>query len=430
MIELIKSFTKEQRRVLFLSSLGGVIEFYDFIIYIFLAPSIEKIFFADNSSYVATLKTMAIFSIGYLLRPLGGVIFSHFGDRYGRKVVFLLTVIFMAVPSFAIGLLPTTAQIGVAAPILLLIFRIMQGLALGGEIPAAITFVSEHIPNQKRAFALSTLFFGINSGLLLGSLTIAMMTSVLSEDGVLAYGWRIPFLIGGFFGMVSIFLRRYLHETSAFTALRLEDLHRVPLITLMRFSYKKVLQGMLIVSIGSVSVFLFLYWPQYLNQYMHYPFAELMRINTAGTLVMNISILIGGLLSDKLGHRRLYLIGSAVIITLTYPLFILFNLQNMTLVITSYMIFSILFGFIPGTYSAILSNLFPTSIRYSGIAMSYNLAYAIFGGLSPVICTIAIHMLDNVLAPAFYVTTIAIFAWLACCVGMKTKTIETTVAWV
>src|SRR3990167_6808244 len=190
-------FTKQQKKVLLLSSLGGVLEYYDFIIYIFLAPFIEKIFFAESTSYVATLKTLAIFSVGYLIRPLGGIVFSHFGDRYGRKVVFLLTVIFMAVPSFAIGLLPTTAQIGMAAPLLLLACRMMQGLALGGEIPAAITFVSEHVAETRRGFALATLFFGINMGLLLGSLITTIMTSALSNADVLAFGWRIPFIIGG-----------------------------------------------------------------------------------------------------------------------------------------------------------------------------------------------------------------------------------------
>lgn len=409
-----QAFSKEQKRVLFLSSLGGVLEFYDFIIYIFLAPYIEKIFFADNSAYIATLKTLAIFSIGYLLRPLGGILFSHFGDRYGRKVVFLLTVVCMALPSFAMGLLPTTAQIGAGAPLLLLFFRMLQGLALGGEIPASITFVAEHVAVSRRGFALSILFFGINFGLLIGSFVTTIMTSVLTPDQVLAFGWRIPFLLGGLFGLIAIYLRRYLHETAAFTSLQQHDLERVPVITLFRYSAMNVLRGVFLVSIGSVTVFFYLYWPQYLHQYMNYPFAELMRINTLGTLVLNIAIIGGGILTDKLGCRKLYLIGTALIMICTYPLFVLFNLQNISLVILSYIIFSILFGFIPGTYSSMLSIMFPTPIRYSGIAMSYNLAYAIIGGLSPVICTIAIQVFNSVLAPAIYVIGIAIIAWCTC----------------
>ena len=161
MTQQLKSLSYAQKKVLVLSSLGGVLEFFDFIIYIFLVPYIEKLFFASDSSYITTLKTLAVFSVGYLVRPLGGVIFSHFGDRYGRKVVFLLTVLFMAVPSFGIGILPTASQIGSLAPILLLIFRLMQGLALGGEIPAAITFISEHVDEKKRGIAMACFLVSI-----------------------------------------------------------------------------------------------------------------------------------------------------------------------------------------------------------------------------------------------------------------------------
>lgn len=410
----MKSLTKPQKRVLLLSSLGGVLEFYDFIIYIFLAPIIEKLFFADSSAYAATLKTLAIFSVGYLMRPLGGIIFSHFGDRYGRKVVFLLTVVFMAVPSFVIGLLPTSAQIGIAAPILLTLCRMMQGLALGGEIPAAITFVSEHVADHRRGFALATLFFGINMGLLLGSFATTVITSLLTSDEMLAYGWRLPFLLGGFFGIISVFLRRYLHETAAFAALRKQDLQPIPLISLLQHSYQDVIKGMFLVALGSASVFLYLYWPQYLHQNMGYDFATLMKVNTAGTLILNVTIIMGGLLADRFGYRNLYLAGATSLILLTYPLFVLFNLQSMAWVMFSYTVFSIIFGFIPSSYSAILSDLFPTQVRYSGIALSYNLAYALFGGLSPIICTLAIRQFDSILAPAFYLIFVAILSLSAC----------------
>lgn len=415
--QTLPPFTPQQKRVLFLSSLGGVLEFYDFIIYIFLAPFIEKVFFATSSEYIATLKTLAIFSVGYLIRPLGGVVFSHFGDRYGRKVVFMLTVMFMALPSFAIGMLPTTAQIGLAAPILLLLFRVMQGLALGGEIPASITFVSEHVSERRRGLALAILFFGINLGLLLGSLITTVMTALVSQEAILAYAWRIPFIIGGFFGIIAIYLRRYLRETAAFSALRQAEVQTVPVVTLMRHSSLQVLQGLLLVSLGSVTVFFYLYWPQYLHQYMNYDLAQMMRVNTIGTVLLNIMIIFGGLAADRYGHRNVYMACSGFLVLFTYPLFLLFNQQSTALVVLSYMMFSVIFGFIPSAYSSILSSLFPTSVRYSGIAMSYNFAYAIFGGLSPVICTIAIQYIHSVLAPAFYIMAIALCALTACWLG-------------
>jgi len=409
--------TRAQIKTLFLSSLGGIIEFYDFIIYIFLVNVIEKLFFPSSSEFVTTLKTLAVFSISYLIRPLGGVIFSHFGDRYGRKTVFLLTILLMAIPSIAIALLPTAAQIGIIAPILLLVFRILQGLALGGEIPASITFISEHVNEQQRAFATSILFFAINLGLLLGSSVTALMNATLSTEALYTYGWRILFFLGGILGLLSIFLRRSLQETSTFSALPKNDVQRIPLIALLQHSWLNVLQGALLVALGSVSIFLYLYWPHYLNEYEGINITTAFNLNTVGILILNFSIVTCGWLADKFGSRTIYAIGAISIIILTYPLFLLFGMSNLTLIAISYIVFSLLFGFITGAYPALLSSLFPTPVRYSGIAMSYNIAFALFAGLSPIICTVAIHTFHSPLAPGFYLITIASLALIACRLG-------------
>lgn len=417
----LPALTARQKKVLCLSALGGVLEYYDFVIYLFLAPFIEKIFFSGNSSYVATLKTLAIFAAGYVVRPLGGLVFSHFGDKYGRKVVFLLTVVFMAIPSFAMGFLPSTAQIGVIAPSLLLVFRLMQGLALGGEIPASITFVSEHVPRERQGFALATLFFGINFGLLLGSFMTTLLTNYISEEVILAYAWRIPFIVGGFFGLIAIYLRRYLHETAAFAGMRQQDLVSVPVIYLLRFYWRQVVQGCCLVALGAVTIFFYLYWPQYLHQNMHYDLGTVMKINTMSTLVLNVVIIIGGLLSDRLGYRRVYIASALALGIVTYPLFMMLTMQSITWVIISYLVFSMITAYIPSSYSAILSSLFPTQVRYSGVALSYNVAFAMFGGLSPVICTILIHTFHSVLAPAYYIIFVTMLAMTACYVGRHVK---------
>lgn len=406
--------THQHKRLLILSSLGGALEYFDFIIYILLAPLIEKIFFANNEAYIATLKTLAIFSLGYLLRPLGGIIFSSLGDKYGRKRIFLLTITLMAIPSFAISLLPTPEQIGSLSPILLLLFRMMQGLALGGEIPAAITFVAEHTQPSKRSFSLSTLFLGINIGLLLGSLLLALLTSLLSPNEMLNVGWRIPFFMGGILGLIALFLRRHLHETKAFATLTKQDIVRLPVLTVLKNAWRQVLLGMALVSAGAVSVFIYLYWPHYLSDYMHYDYAQLIKMTTISTLICSIVMLIGGYLADRIGPQRFYLALTATLALFTYPLFLLFSSNNMVLVLVSYALFSVLFGMLPGAYCAILSTLFPTPIRYSGIALSFNLAYAILGGLSPLICTYLIHRFDSILAPAYYITLMAVISCVAC----------------
>lgn len=415
------AFTKAQRKVLALSSLGGMLEYYDFIIYIFLAPMIEKVFFADSSSWLASLKTLAIFSLGYFIRPLGGIIFSHFGDRYGRKMVFMLTVIFMALPSFAIGLLPTPAQIGIAAPTLLLVCRMMQGLALGGELPAAMTYVYEHAPSKHRAFAMATLFFGVNAGLLLGSLVTTLITSIFTEEQLLTYGWRLPFLLGGLFGMMAIFLRRQLHETALFKALGENEKERIPFVTIMRQSRPQVIESILLIALGSVSVFLYVYWPQYLHQYMHYDFVQLMRLNTINTLILTVTILLGGYLSDRFGYRRVYLLTCLSIAALSWPLYLLLGSGNIASVALSYTVFSFFFGFIPSAYSSIVSGLFPTATRYSGLALSYNMTYAIFGGLSPLLCPLSIGIFHSVYAPAIYLIVVALMSGMACYWGGRKK---------
>ncbi len=406
--------TKYHKRLLFLSSLGTTLEYFDFILYILLSPLIEKIFFASNEPYIATLKTLAIFSLGYLLRPIGGIFFSSLGDKYGRKSVFMLTIAMMALPSFAISILPTPTEIGSLSPALLLAFRMIQGLALGGEIPASITFVSEHTALQQRSTALSTLFTGINVGLLLGSLLLTLLTSLLTPTEMLRFGWRIPFFIGGIIGLIALFLRRYLHETAAFSALTKQEIARLPVLTTLQQAWRPVLLGMCLVAAGAVSVFVYLYWPHYLSEYMHFEYANLMRITTLCTMMSCLTVLLGGYLADKIGAQTLYLKATAALALLTYPIFLLFNINNIALVFIGYTIFSILFGMLPGAYSTILSTLFPTNIRYSGIALSFNFSYAILGGLSPLICTYLIHTFDSILAPAYYIMLLASISWIAC----------------
>jgi MHS family proline/betaine transporter-like MFS transporter len=290
----------------------------------------------------------------------------------------------------------------------------LQGLSLGGEMPAAITFVAEHANPERRAFSLATLFFGVNFGLMLGSLMTSLVSSYLTDAQMMAYGWRIPFLLGGVFGIIAVYLRRYLKETNAFMAIEKNDIQKIPMMTVLRGHSKEVLLGLCLIAIGSVTVFLYLYWPQYLHQYLHYDFTKLMRINTLGTLVLSVTILLGGLMADRIGYKKAFFVSIMLLLLLTYPLFHLFHLNDISWVMCSYLIFSIFFGLIPSAYSAIVSTLFPTNIRYSGIALSYNGAYAIFGGLSPLVCTIAINQFNSLYAPAFYVMAVACISGLAC----------------
>ena len=212
---------RNDARTLTLSALGGALEFYDFVVFVFFAKVLGQLFFpASVEPWLAQLQVYGIFAAGYLARPLGGIVMAHFGDKAGRKKMFTLSVFLMALPTLAIGLLPTYAQLGLLAPLLLLLLRIVQGIAIGGEIPGAWVFVAEHAPAGRVGFACAALTCGLTAGILIGSLLAAAISKHYAPEQVLAFAWRIPFVLGGVFGFIAVWLRRWLSETPVFAAMR------------------------------------------------------------------------------------------------------------------------------------------------------------------------------------------------------------------
>src|SRR6186713_3034531 len=216
-----RALTRSDAKTLTLAALGGALEYYDFIIFVFFTAVIGKLFFPpDTPDWLRQLQTFGVFAAGYLARPLGGIVMAHFGDRSGRKRMFTLSVFLMAIPTLMIGLLPTYATLGYAAPLALLVLRLLQGAAVGGEVPGAWTFVAEHVPERRTGFACGTLTSGLTIGILLGSIIASWINHAWTPADVEAYAWRIPFIIGGVFGFLAVFLRRLLAETPVFEAMR------------------------------------------------------------------------------------------------------------------------------------------------------------------------------------------------------------------
>ncbi|CAK7009542.1 MAG: Sialic acid transporter NanT [Citrobacter freundii] len=212
-----RPLNRQDYKTLTLAALGGALEFYDFIIFVFFAAVVGELFFpADIPEWLRQVQTFGIFAAGYLARPLGGIIMAHFGDLVGRKKMFTLSILLMAIPTLAIGLLPTYASMGILAPLLLLLMRILQGAAIGGEVPGAWVFVAEHVPERRIGIACGTLTAGLTVGILLGSVVATLVNTSLTQQAVHDYGWRIPFLLGGVFGLVAMYLRRWLQETPIF----------------------------------------------------------------------------------------------------------------------------------------------------------------------------------------------------------------------
>lgn len=400
------NLTRNEIKVISLASIGGALEFYDYIIFVFVANTIAPLFFPSEDRFVSLMATFATFAVTYLARPIGGILFSHYGDTVGRKQIFLITILLMAFPTFLTGCLPTYASIGVLAPILLVVMRIVQGLAVGGEIPAAITFTVEHVSWRRRGVAVALIFFGINMGVAFGQGIVGMLTYLLTTEQFSAWGWRIPFFIGGLVGVVGIYLRMRLDETPVFKAYKATlETKVMPLKLLFKDYAKQVSQGLSVAWLGSVSVYLlFAFMPVYLAQknLFDYSAANVALMNTANLIVFSICVVFFGWLSDIVGRRPLLLLGSAGLLLLSYVIFWLIGSNSYLSLSASMLVSSLLVGLLLGTYPCLLAEMFPTRLRFTGVSVTYNISYALFGGTTPLVATYLIKSTGWIAAPGIY----------------------------
>src|SRR3954465_8382044 len=317
-----RSLTRHDYRTLALAALGGALEFYDFVIYVFLAPVIGRLFFpADMPDWLRLLQTFGIFSAGYLARPLGGILIAHFGDLLGRKRMFTLSIFLMAVPTLAIGLLPTYSTIGIAAPLLLLLMRILQGVAIGGEVPGAWVFVAEHVPEQRFGFGIGTLTAGLTVGILFGSLLAGAINSIYGPADVARFAWRLPFVIGGVFGFVSVYLRRFLEETPVFQEMKARRslAREIPIRTVLRDYRAQTLLALALTWVLTAAiVVVILFTPAYLQQVFHVPARYALQANTIATFMFAVGCLVCGWASDRFGARPTMVVGFGGLLASTY----------------------------------------------------------------------------------------------------------------
>ena len=378
------TLTRQDRRTLALSSLGGALEFYDFVIYVFFAKIIAEQFFPSSlSPFWAMLNTYAIFAAGYFFRPLGGVVMAHFGDLLGRKRLFTLSILLMALPTLAIGLLPNFAHIGYAAPLLLLLMRILQGIAIGGESPAAWTFVSEHVPPQRVGFANGLLTAGLSLGILLGALMSLWIAMQFTELEVKAWAWRIAFIVGGVFGLVALYLRRYLKETPVFQAMQAKQqlAKSLPVLQVLAQHKTAVGIGMLLTWFLTACVVVIILATPNLLANFGIARADAFKMQSMAIVMQMLGCVIAGLCADRFGATKTLLLG-AIFVALSSLLFYL-NLGQVSQ--STLFILYMLLGLSSGTVGMVaygLVKMFPAPIRFSGISFSYNLSYAIAGGLT------------------------------------------------
>jgi MFS family permease len=403
-------------KTLILSSLGGALEYYDFTIYIFFAAAISQLFFPSSQpDWIRQLQAFSIFALGWFVRPIGGAVFAHFGDRIGRKRMFMLSIFLMAVPTLLIGLLPTYATIGVWAPLLLILLRLLQGCAIAGEVPGSVVFVVEHVHRDRAGLACAVLFGMLYVGLFLGSLAGALSSRYLDPQVITATGWRIAFIAGGLFGLVAVYLRRYLHETPLFEKIQAQKklTKKMPLKIVLSEHWEAALFVLLLAGVISAVVtglFQFLQVP--LQTLYRFPKDAVYQANTAAILALAICGAGWGYLGDRIGLHRALAIGSVVTLVVTYWFF--GELERLPPDGSGLTLRYIVLG-VAGSFICLAPSLaslaFPTYVRFTGFAFPYNVGAAIFAGLIPVFLTAA---------GQFYGRTAAMYLVLAgCAVGVS-----------
>ncbi len=406
-----RPLNSQDYKTLGLSALGGALEFYDFIIFVFFATVIGHLFFPpEMPDWLVMIQTFGIFAAGYLVRPLGGIVLAHYGDRYGRKRVFAFSILLMALSTLGMALMPTYATIGVAAPILLIILRMLQGAAIGGEVPGAWTFVAEHVPFRRVGLACGFLTSGLSFGIMLGSLIAFAINSLFTPEDVAGYAWRIPFLLGGVFGLIAVYLRRWLEETPIFMEMKksksLTD--KLPLGLVLKHHMRGVIISALLTWVLSAAIVVTtLMTATFLQKLYGYTPTQALAGTSFGTLFLIFGVIIAGALIDRVGSG-IFFMGASIffgVATFTFYSYAGTSLQTMFVL---YGVMGLSVG-MAGAVPYVMVRAFPASVRFSGLSFAYNVSYAVFGGLTPIGVTTALAI--NPMAHAWYLVFIAILAF-------------------
>lgn len=375
-----------------LTSLGAGLEYYDFIIYGLMAAYLGPLFFPGEDAAASLLKTFGIFALGYLVRPIGGVFFGSLGDLYGRKSTFLAVMLVMALSTFAIGLLPNYSQAGIWSPLLLILFRILQGISFGAELPGAITVICEYAQKSQQSSYTGYVVSSMSLGSILASAVLFLLSLILPQQQILDWGWRIPFLFGGLLALASYFIRKHLGETPEFTRSShhlLPTNFQDPLKNLAKFYKKELILGIGLTWLHACLVIFYLYLPTYLSQNFDYFQTDIYFASMCGMIMSALSLPFAGVLSDKIGKTSMLMRVSTGFLFLCFGLFQMLHYSHISVLVFFMMLYQVVISFLVVSYLPLLSGLFPTRVRYTGIALCYNLTYSVMG-CSPILVTFLI----------------------------------------
>ena len=404
------------------SFLGNFIEWFDYASYSYLATVIALVFFPGEDRTVAVMSTFGVFALSFLVRPIGALFWGNMGDKKGRKWALSISILLMSGATFLIGCLPTYAMIGVGAPLLLLLLRMVQSFSAAGEYAGAATFIAEYAPTNHRGFYCSMVPASTAAGLLVGSLFASAMFNIWGAESqfVIEWGWRIPFWLAGPLGYITYYIREHLEDSPVYEQMQ-NDLKAKglkgedkPMRTLLRKHFKRLIISFGACVLNAVGFYAVLtYLPNYLETTLNYDPASASIITNIVLVVYIGFIFLSGRVSDRLGRKKMLIAACVGFIVLTIPAFMLLSTMNFVIILVVELVMCLLLTINDGTLSSYLNETFPTDVRYSGFALSFNLANAIFGGSASYISFWLISVTGNNIAPAFYMVFIAVIALVA-----------------
>ena len=417
---------KALRRAASASFMGNFVEWFDYAAYGYLATVIALTFFPQTDKATGLLATFAVFALSFIVRPLGGLVWGHFGDKYGRRSALSWSILIMSVSTFCIGILPTYNHIGLWAPALLLMIRLFQGFSASGEYAGASAFLAEYAPEGKRGLYTSIVPASTAAGLLFGAVFVAGLHSWMSVEDLHSWGWRLPFLLAAPFGLVGRYIRMSLQDTPKFLEMekRLEAKEcatHAPVRELLTVHRRSVMIGIGVTCLNAVAFYLLLsYMPTYLSTEMGMSESDSFMASTVSLATYIGLIFLMGKLSDRFGRKTMLLTASVLFLVLTWPLFGMLNNQPLIVILMIQIAFGAILAMNDGTLPCFLSEIFPTRVRFSGFAFSFNIANAVFGGTAPFIATWLIQLTGNKMAPAWYLLAAAFVALIAMLASRET----------
>lgn len=399
--------------IILVGLIGNVMEWYDFAVYGYFAGILGQQFFPASDPSVSLIASFGAFAAGFLMRPLGGLLFGRIGDALGRQAAMSLSVLAMAVPTVLMAFIPTYAQIGIAAPILLVLLRIIQGLSVGGEYTSSLIYLAENGPSHRKAFTAIWGSWGAVLGMLLGSAIGLATASLLGTEALEQWGWRIPFAVGGIVALVGWWIRRRLPA----------DVPKAPSKSPIRevlTNYRPHMLRIVLVNIGfGVAYYtVFVYAVTYIRNIDHFTEIVALELNTLSMGILLVALPLAAWAADRFGHRRMVTYSFVLLVALAIPLFSAIHSNLPEQVLIAEMIFAVLVAFTSGGMVALNVQLLPDSIRCTGLALAYNIAHGLFGGTTPLIAAWLLKTSDNPIAPAYWLlgalvlSTLTMLLWI------------------